>query len=110
MARRRGPPQQGDPVTLAITDIHGSTTLWDMFPEEKSKDILRHHEAARGRLKEFQGYEVGWLAGRCATQRCRRGLLKRLFGCLNRLQRRGTASFVHFIPQKMPFAGALASR
>ena len=53
--RRYRPPQQGVPVTLAITDIQGSTTLWDEFPEEKAKDIARHHEAARARLQEFRG-------------------------------------------------------
>eukprot|EP00873_Tetraselmis_striata_P034051 jgi/Tetstr1/454315/TSEL_041234.t1 len=56
--RWKGPPLSGQPVTFAITDIQGSTTLWDRFPEETAADIARHHEAARARLAQFHGYEI----------------------------------------------------
>ena len=42
-------------MTLVITDIQGSTTLWDRFPSETATDIARHHEAARAKLADFNG-------------------------------------------------------
>jgi hypothetical protein len=38
LMRIYGPPRQGEMVTLVTTDIHGSTTLWDSYPEEVSCD------------------------------------------------------------------------
>ena len=32
----RPPPKQGEPITIAITDIQGSTTLWENVPPEVS--------------------------------------------------------------------------
>jgi len=56
--RLGGPPLEGDSVTLVTTDIHGSTTLWDAFPEQVARDIALHHECMRANLKPCAGYEI----------------------------------------------------
>uniref|UniRef100_A0A061RGM2 Adenylate cyclase n=2 Tax=Tetraselmis sp. GSL018 TaxID=582737 RepID=A0A061RGM2_9CHLO len=56
--KRRGPPVQGGHVALAITDIQGSTTLWDRLPEAMARDIKVHHRILRHLLQKVSGYEV----------------------------------------------------
>eukprot|EP00193_Tetraselmis_chui_P015583 CAMPEP_0177779206 /NCGR_PEP_ID=MMETSP0491_2-20121128/16441_1 /TAXON_ID=63592 /ORGANISM="Tetraselmis chuii, Strain PLY429" /LENGTH=1290 /DNA_ID=CAMNT_0019298685 /DNA_START=350 /DNA_END=4222 /DNA_ORIENTATION=+ len=56
--RAVGPPKLGGNVTLVITDIQGSTSLWDMYPAEMARDIALHHRCLRATLKEFHGYEI----------------------------------------------------
>jgi len=53
-----GAPTEGQMVTLVITDIQGSTTLWDRYPDAMSIALPMHHECLRGSLKEFYGHEV----------------------------------------------------
>jgi len=54
----RGPPRSGEKITFVITDIQGSTTLWDLHPEQMARDIQLHHEVLRAHLKGCGGYEV----------------------------------------------------
>jgi len=53
-----GPPKEGEQVTLVITDIHGSTTLWDSYSEQVAHGIALHHECLRASLKKCSGYEI----------------------------------------------------
>eukprot|EP00193_Tetraselmis_chui_P007165 CAMPEP_0177771456 /NCGR_PEP_ID=MMETSP0491_2-20121128/11602_1 /TAXON_ID=63592 /ORGANISM="Tetraselmis chuii, Strain PLY429" /LENGTH=1273 /DNA_ID=CAMNT_0019289007 /DNA_START=241 /DNA_END=4062 /DNA_ORIENTATION=- len=52
------PPKLGESVTIVITDIQGSTSLWDTYPRQMAHDIALHHRCLRATLKEFRGYEV----------------------------------------------------
>jgi class 3 adenylate cyclase len=33
-------PKEGEPITIAITDIHGSTTLWEALSAEVTVSLL----------------------------------------------------------------------
>jgi len=54
----KGPPTEGSQVTLAITDIQGSTTLWDNFPHAMAHDVKLHHQVLRSLLHKTGGYEI----------------------------------------------------
>jgi len=54
----RSPPARGAQVTIVITDIESSTTLWDKLPDEVSAGIALHHRCLRDALAQFNGYEV----------------------------------------------------
>lgn len=38
--RKKGPPESGQTVTLVLTDVEGSTELWEAFQEVQ--DVLLH--------------------------------------------------------------------
>mmetsp|Transcript_16726 Transcript_16726/g.46744 ORF Transcript_16726/g.46744 Transcript_16726/m.46744 type:complete len:1275 (-) Transcript_16726:82-3906(-) len=56
--KRKGPPKKGAQVTLAISDIQGSTSLWDSYPVSMASDVQVHHKVLRSMLGRTFGYEV----------------------------------------------------
>eukprot|EP00232_Nephroselmis_pyriformis_P011527 CAMPEP_0182887662 /NCGR_PEP_ID=MMETSP0034_2-20130328/20960_1 /TAXON_ID=156128 /ORGANISM="Nephroselmis pyriformis, Strain CCMP717" /LENGTH=1250 /DNA_ID=CAMNT_0025021039 /DNA_START=158 /DNA_END=3907 /DNA_ORIENTATION=+ len=56
--KSRGAPSEGQEVTIVITDMQGSTTLWDCYPQAMSRALLIHHHLLRGSLKRFFGHEL----------------------------------------------------
>mmetsp|Transcript_16783 Transcript_16783/g.53106 ORF Transcript_16783/g.53106 Transcript_16783/m.53106 type:complete len:1478 (+) Transcript_16783:56-4489(+) len=53
-----GPPAAGQEITFVITDIQGSTALWDRYPDAMTEALPLHHACLRGALKSFYGYEL----------------------------------------------------
>eukprot|EP01089_Gocevia_fonbrunei_P020097 TRINITY_DN7356_c0_g4_i1.p1 TRINITY_DN7356_c0_g4~~TRINITY_DN7356_c0_g4_i1.p1 ORF type:complete len:444 (-),score=134.80 TRINITY_DN7356_c0_g4_i1:3-1334(-) len=45
-------------VTLAFTDVQGSTTQWEMHPDVMAHSLSLHNDLMRSKIKEFEGYEV----------------------------------------------------
>lgn len=49
--RKKGPPEAGHIVTLVLTDIEGSTELWEAFQEVcRTPSVMLHHYVYRGTL------------------------------------------------------------
>eukprot|EP00899_Mesostigma_viride_P013259 jgi/Mesvir1/21934/Mv16716-RA.2 len=55
--RKRSPPRKGDAITAVITDIEGSTELWEWNPEVMKKALAIHHAVLRALLPKYYGYE-----------------------------------------------------
>eukprot|EP00899_Mesostigma_viride_P014345 jgi/Mesvir1/22911/Mv19429-RA.2 len=55
--RKRGPPHKGEPITAVITDIEGSTSLWEWDPVVMKKALAIHHNVLRTLLPKYHGYE-----------------------------------------------------
>jgi hypothetical protein len=58
-AKRRPPGQeQGKEVTLVLTDVEGSTELWEWDADVASAAIALHDRLLRSYISRFYGYEV----------------------------------------------------
>eukprot|EP00899_Mesostigma_viride_P013145 jgi/Mesvir1/21831/Mv04216-RA.1 len=55
--RKRSPPQKGDVITAVITDIEGSTELWEWNPDVMKRALAIHHTVLRAFLPKYYGYE-----------------------------------------------------
>eukprot|EP00899_Mesostigma_viride_P005360 jgi/Mesvir1/14825/Mv05452-RA.4 len=55
--RKRNPPQQGMLIAAVITDIEGSTSLWEWNPAVMKKALAIHHNVCRSLLPKYHGYE-----------------------------------------------------
>eukprot|EP00899_Mesostigma_viride_P017695 jgi/Mesvir1/25927/Mv25943-RA.2 len=55
--RKRAPPRKGDWVTCVITDIEGSTSLWEWNPTVMRQALAIHHNVLRALLPKYYGYE-----------------------------------------------------
>jgi len=53
-----GPPPPEGEMTLAFSDIHKASVLWEFCPEAMKDATLMHNKLLRDALKEFKGYEV----------------------------------------------------
>ncbi|KAG2495779.1 hypothetical protein HYH03_006024 [Edaphochlamys debaryana] len=52
------PPRVGDLTAMLVTDIEGSTTLWEALPEEvMARALSLHHRTVRRLLVKHAGYE-----------------------------------------------------
>lgn len=51
------PAPVGD-VTLVFTDVQGSTTQWEKFPDIMAKALRIHNDLMRSSFPTFGGYEV----------------------------------------------------
>ncbi|KAK9805610.1 hypothetical protein WJX72_007771 [[Myrmecia] bisecta] len=56
--RNHGPPEVGKPVTLVLTDVEGSTELWEQNHQVMSAAISLHDRLMRALLSRYYGYEV----------------------------------------------------
>lgn len=52
------PPQKGELVTLVITDVQASTSLWDKYAEDMAELMQDHHSILRSLLAEYNGFEL----------------------------------------------------
>eukprot|EP00899_Mesostigma_viride_P017170 jgi/Mesvir1/25454/Mv01724-RA.3 len=55
--RKRAPPMMGDAIAAVVTDIEGSTTLWEWNPTVMNKALSIHHNVLRTLLPKYYGYE-----------------------------------------------------
>eukprot|EP00899_Mesostigma_viride_P013151 jgi/Mesvir1/21837/Mv04220-RA.1 len=55
--QKRNPPQKGDVITVVITDIEGSTELWEWNPDVMKRALAIHHTVLRAFLPKYYGYE-----------------------------------------------------
>eukprot|EP00899_Mesostigma_viride_P019772 jgi/Mesvir1/27797/Mv07480-RA.2 len=55
--RKRNPPQGGMPIAVIITDIEGSTNLWEWNPAVMKRALAIHHNVVRALLPKYYGYE-----------------------------------------------------
>ncbi|HVE77079.1 MAG TPA: adenylate/guanylate cyclase domain-containing protein [Actinomycetota bacterium] len=51
-----GPALPGGTVTLLLTDIEGSTSLWEQAPAEMATAVRRHHEILHEAIENFGGH------------------------------------------------------
>ena len=58
VAMLRQPPRPGQPVTIVITDIEGSTALWDQLPVEMNEALATHDMLLRSLMRKHHGYEL----------------------------------------------------
>lgn len=52
------PPHEGQPLTEVVTDVEGSTRLWDLYPDAMNEDLAKHDKLVRDAIYLFYGYEV----------------------------------------------------
>ncbi|CAG9465129.1 unnamed protein product [Pedinophyceae sp. YPF-701] len=57
LAKGRGPPNVGRSVTIVVTDVEGSTELWEELPEAMSSANEIHDATLRAYLGLYKGYE-----------------------------------------------------
>eukprot|EP00899_Mesostigma_viride_P028397 jgi/Mesvir1/8742/Mv02665-RA.1 len=57
LLRRRGPPSGGGVIAEVVTDIEGSTSLWEWNPEVMKRSLAIHHRVLRSLLPKYHGYE-----------------------------------------------------
>eukprot|EP00899_Mesostigma_viride_P014326 jgi/Mesvir1/22895/Mv19418-RA.1 len=55
--RKRSPPGMEALITVVITDVEGSTPLWESNPEAMKKALDIHHCLLRSLLPKYHGYE-----------------------------------------------------
>eukprot|EP00899_Mesostigma_viride_P004445 jgi/Mesvir1/14000/Mv02852-RA.1 len=55
--RKRMPPRRGDGIAAVVTDIEGSTSLWEWNPEVMNQALAIHHHVLRTLLPKYYGYE-----------------------------------------------------
>eukprot|EP00899_Mesostigma_viride_P014342 jgi/Mesvir1/22909/Mv19428-RA.1 len=55
--RKRSPPGREALITVVITDVEGSTPLWESSPEAMKKALAIHHCLLRSLLPKYHGYE-----------------------------------------------------
>eukprot|EP00899_Mesostigma_viride_P004446 jgi/Mesvir1/14001/Mv02853-RA.1 len=55
--RKRAPPRRGDGIAAVVTDIEGSTTLWERDPAVMNVALAIHHKVLRTLLPKYHGYE-----------------------------------------------------
>ncbi|KAL3159976.1 hypothetical protein ABBQ38_010364 [Trebouxia sp. C0009 RCD-2024] len=56
--RKKGPPESGHMVTLVLTDVEGSTELWEAFQEVMQVATPIHDRIMRAKISHHNGYEV----------------------------------------------------
>ncbi|KAK9791857.1 hypothetical protein WJX73_005571 [Symbiochloris irregularis] len=56
--KAKGPPVDGKPATLVLTDVEASTELWEWDRLSMMEAIAIHDRIMRSNLRRFQGYEV----------------------------------------------------
>eukprot|EP00240_Pyramimonas_obovata_P000193 CAMPEP_0118928276 /NCGR_PEP_ID=MMETSP1169-20130426/5554_1 /TAXON_ID=36882 /ORGANISM="Pyramimonas obovata, Strain CCMP722" /LENGTH=2032 /DNA_ID=CAMNT_0006870203 /DNA_START=97 /DNA_END=6195 /DNA_ORIENTATION=- len=54
----RRPPVVGQYVTIVVTDIEGSTSLWDQYPQDMHAALGLHDALMRRTIPEFHGFEL----------------------------------------------------
>eukprot|EP00899_Mesostigma_viride_P011599 jgi/Mesvir1/2043/Mv14786-RA.1 len=57
LLRKRGPPSRGAAIAAVVTDIEGSTSLWEWNPEVMKRSLAIHHHVLRSLLPKYHGYE-----------------------------------------------------
>eukprot|EP00899_Mesostigma_viride_P024245 jgi/Mesvir1/5004/Mv03151-RA.1 len=57
LLRKRGPPSRGAVIAAVVTDIEGSTSLWEWNPEVMKRSLAIHHRVLRSLLPKYHGYE-----------------------------------------------------
>eukprot|EP00899_Mesostigma_viride_P002345 jgi/Mesvir1/12110/Mv00375-RA.1 len=55
--RKKEPPARNMPIAAVVTDIEGSTSLWEWNPEVMKRALQIHHHVLRTLLPRFHGYE-----------------------------------------------------
>eukprot|EP00899_Mesostigma_viride_P014704 jgi/Mesvir1/23234/Mv09237-RA.1 len=55
--RKRAPPRRGDDIAAVVTDIEGSTALWERDPAVMNDALAIHHKVVRTLLPKYHGYE-----------------------------------------------------
>eukprot|EP00899_Mesostigma_viride_P014285 jgi/Mesvir1/22858/Mv20108-RA.2 len=55
--RKRNPPGREALITVVVTDVEGSTPLWESNPEAMKKALAIHHCLLRSLLPKYHGYE-----------------------------------------------------
>lgn len=69
MTEKRAAPGPGKPVTLVLTDVQGSTELWEWDTELATEGLMLHDKVLRAYLARFFGYEVCGAGGvKCVEQ------------------------------------------
>jgi class 3 adenylate cyclase len=58
----RQPPKKGQQVTLVITDIEGSTSLWDTMPRQMNEALATHDALLRSLMRTHHGYGIPSMA------------------------------------------------
>ncbi|KAA6420956.1 MAG: adenylate cyclase [Trebouxia sp. A1-2] len=56
--RKKGPPESGQTVSLVLTDVEGSTELWEAFQEVMQVATPIHDRIMRAKISHYNGYEV----------------------------------------------------
>lgn len=51
----RNPPKEGQDLTIVITDIEGSTSLWDRHAEEMNQALAVHDKLLRALMSKHHG-------------------------------------------------------
>ncbi|KAJ9505669.1 hypothetical protein QJQ45_022169 [Haematococcus lacustris] len=98
-------PAAGDKATLVITDVQGSSKLWEVLPAAVVEASMKLHDNLIRRLaQDHAGYEFGTEGDRCGQQkqwllRCDQHLLS-LRRCLLPMP---AASSCAFTPPQQPF-------
>jgi len=54
---KRLPPREDEEVTIAVTDVQGSTVLWESFPEAMGVALALHDRLLRSLMYRHYGYE-----------------------------------------------------
>ena len=58
-------------VTMVLTDVEGSTQLWEQDSAAADEAIALHDSILRGMLPTYFGFEVKWLqTGECLACKC----------------------------------------
>eukprot|EP00899_Mesostigma_viride_P019480 jgi/Mesvir1/27533/Mv07292-RA.2 len=55
--RKRTPPGRGECIATVVTDIEGSTSLWEWNPAVMNQALVIHHIVLRSLLPKYYGYE-----------------------------------------------------
>eukprot|EP00899_Mesostigma_viride_P017249 jgi/Mesvir1/25525/Mv01775-RA.2 len=55
--RKRTPPTRGQGIAAVVTDIEGSTALWEWNPAVMNQALVIHHVVLRSLLPKYYGYE-----------------------------------------------------
>jgi hypothetical protein len=58
----RQPPSKGQQVTLVISDIEGSTSLWDAMPQQMNDALATHDTLLRSLMRTHHGYDIPRIA------------------------------------------------
>lgn len=58
LKKRKGPPGADQEITTVLTDVEGSTELWEWNTEIMAQSIDIHDRIMRSQLSKFYGYEI----------------------------------------------------
>eukprot|EP00899_Mesostigma_viride_P017153 jgi/Mesvir1/25439/Mv01714-RA.5 len=54
---KRSPPRRGQCIAAVVTDVEGSTSLWEWNPDVMNVALAIHHKVIRTLLPKYHGYE-----------------------------------------------------